>query len=711
MQKVLHLTDDFQPHTYEQWCETVEKQLKGAPFAKLVKKTIEGIDISPMYFQKDLDPLPHKNAFPGFSPYVRGVSPTGTICRSWLVAQEIVYPDPFVSNESLKNDLKRGQTAINLPLDWASKNALDPDQKSVVGVGTGGLSVTTYNDWQTALKDVPIDQIPIFIQGGDSGIAITSMLMAYAKSCDYQLSNISGWIGIDPLGMLAQTGSLTTSLPVLYDEIAELCRWALTNTPKLKTISVSGLPYHNSGGTAVCETAFMIATAVEYIKAMLSRGLHIDDICQSMTFQFAIGSNFFIEIAKLRSARLVWETIVKAFGGNEISQKMFVHARTSSYNKTKTDPYVNMLRVTTEAFSAISGGCDSLHVEPFDALLGLPTAFSRRIARNVQIVLRDESHFKHPVDPAGGSWYVEHVTAQLAKKIWEQFQDIEKNGGMLASLKKEQVQNHLKAKADERLKNIASRKTVFVGTNKYPNLTEKTPKVNVPDMKAVAKSRAIKVGQFKQTRNSDELIASLEQFQTKRKQKESGWFESAIQTAALGASLAEMTHAMRDKSEISVQVKPLHLHRLAEPFETLRYRTQEYTRKTGKTPAVFLANMGPIPQHKARADFSTSFMQLAAFNILENKGFQDIDEAVSAFKASNARIVVICSTDDTYPDIVPELTRQIKGLSPDNIIIVAGYPKDYIDAFKEAGVNDFIHLKSNALAFLENLQKQMGVIS
>ena len=711
MQKELHLTDDFQQHTYEQWCDTVESQLKGAPFAKLIKKTIEGIDISPMYFQKDLDKLPLKNAFPGFSPYVRGVSPTGAACRSWLVAQEIVYPDPFVTNEALKKDLQRGQTAINIPLDWASKNALDPDQESVVGVGAGGLSVTTYDDWKMALNGLSIDQIPLMIQGGDSGIAITAMLMAYAKSCNYQISNLQGWIGIDPLGMLAQTGALTTSLPVIYDEMAELTRWAHQNAPQLKTISISGVPYHNSGGTAVCETSMMISTAVEYIKAMLSRGLPIDDICQSMVFQLAIGSDFFMEIAKLRAARLVWEKIVTAFGGNEQSRKMAAHARTSSYNKTQTDPYVNMLRVTTEAFSAISGGCDSLHVEPFDALLGLPTAFSRRIARNVQIVLRDESHFKHPVDPAGGSWYVENLTAQLAKKIWEYFQTIEKNGGMLASLESEQIQNHLKAKAEERLKNISSRKTVFVGTNKYPNLTEKKPHVNVPDMKAVAKSRLIKVGQFKKARQTDDLIESLENFQSVRKQKDSGWFDDAIQAAALGASLAEITRAMRQKSEPSVQVKPLHLHRLAEPFEKLRYRTQEYAKKTGNTPKIFLANMGPIPQHKPRADFSTSFFQLAAFVILENKGFQSIDDAVSAFKDSNARIVVICSTDMTYPDLVPELAQKIKSISTDNIVIVAGYPKDYIDAFKKAGVDDFIHLKSNALSFLENLQQQMGVTS
>ncbi|ETR72083.1 MAG: Methylmalonyl-CoA mutase small subunit [Candidatus Magnetoglobus multicellularis str. Araruama] len=418
-----------------------------------------------------------------------------------------------------------------------------------------------------------------------------------------------------------------------------------------------------------------------------------------------------MEMARLRAARLVWEKIVSAFKGNKQSQQMTIHARTSTYNKTKTDPYVNMLRVTTEAFSAICGGCDSLHVEPFDSLLGLPTAFSRRIARNVQIVLRDESHFKHPIDPSGGAWYVENLTNQLAQKIWKQFQDIEKNGGMTASLEKEMVQNHLKEKADERLKNISSRKTVIVGTNKYPNLTEKPPQVNVPDMKAVAKSRSIKVGQFKDRRNTDDLMASVEAVCKARNEQSSEWFSQVIQAAGTGASLAEITQALRVSGKPSVQIKPVNIHRLAEPFENLRYRTQNYAHKTGKAPAVFLVNMGPIPQHKARADYSTNFFQLAAFDVLENKGFQNIDDAVTAFQNSNARIAVICSTDDTYPDLVPELAQKIKALSAQNIVIVAGYPKAHIQRFQEAGVDDFIHIKSNALTFLENMQQQMGVIS
>jgi len=705
------ITDDFHPHTYEQWCETVEKQLKGAPFARLVKKTIEGIDIAPMYFQKDIDALPHKDAFPGFSPFVRGCSSTGAVCRSWLVAQEIVYPDPFLTNEALKYDIQRGQTAVNIPLDQATQKALDPDMKHATGVGVSGMSVTSYADWAMALKDVPIHQLPIFIQAGDSGIAITAMLMAYAQSQNHTFSDITGWIGVDPIGFLAQTGQNTASLQCLYDEMTELTQWAKTNAPQFKTISVSGIPYHNSGGTAVCEIAYVIATAVEYIRALLKRDLTIDDICQSIVFQLAIGSDFFMEIAKLRAARLVWEKVVSAFDGHGNSQKMNIHARTSSYNKTKTDPYVNMLRVTTEAFSAISGGCNSLHVEPFDAVLGLPTAFSRRIARNVQIVLRDESHFKYPVDPAGGSWYVEHLTMELAQKIWSKFQDIEKSGGMLAALEKGLVQDHLITKAEERLKNASSRKTVFVGTNKYPNLMEKSPKMNVPDMKAVAKSRAIKVGQFKQTRKNDVCRNACKDLQGAKKENKRGWFLNAIQAASAGASLAEMTQHMRDLSEKSIEISPIHQHRAAEAFEKLRNATQVYIQQGGKAPSVFLVNMGPIPQHKARADFSTSFFQLAAFDILENKGFQSIDEAIDAFKAAHAQIAVICSTDDTYPDLVPELTRRIKAISAENLVIVAGYPKNFIESFKAAGVDDFIHLKSNALTFLENMQKQMGVIS
>ena len=711
MQKELTLHDDFPPHSYEQWCESVEKQLKGAPFARLIKKTIEGIDISPMYFSKDSETLPQKNAMPGFSPYVRGCKATGQVCSSWHVAQEIVYPDPFLTNEALSNDLKKGQTAINIPLDLASKQCIDPDMENASGVGLGGLSVTTYADWAMALKDIDLNKIPLFVQAGDSGIAITALLLAYTSSQNITQKNLSGWIGVDPLGLLSTTGKLTAPLSSIYDEMAILTKWTSQNTPQLRSISPSGIPYHNSGGSAVCESAFVMATAVEYIRALLERDLNIDTICQSMVFQLAIGSDFFMEMSKLRAIRLVWEKIVSAFGGNKTSQKMQIHVRTSSYNKTKTDPYVNMLRVTTEAFSAISGGCDSLHVEPFDALLGLPTAFSRRIARNLQIVLRDESHFKYPVDPAGGSWYVENLTDELAKKIWEQFQNIEKNGGMFAALEKGIVQEHLKDKAKERLKNLSSRKTVFVGTNKYPNLTEKEPHVNVPNMKSVAKSRAIKVNQFKTNRDIGELNSKLNNFKTVSNENQKDCFPMAIEAAGSGASIAELTAALRKSSEKTVQVEAVNIHRAAEPFENLRYRTQNFSKKVGKTPGIFLANMGPIPQHKARADFSTGFFELAAFDVLGNNGFQTIDDAVSAFEKSNSKVAVICSTDATYPEIVPDLTKAIKKISTDNIVILAGYPKDHIQAFQEAGVDDFIHLRTNALEFLENLQQKMGVTS
>jgi methylmalonyl-CoA mutase len=712
MQKKLTLHDDFPPHSYQQWCESVEKQLKGKPFERLIKKSIEGIDISPMYFPKDTDELAQTNALPGFSPYVRGCQPTGSICHSWLVAQEIKYPDPFVTNEALKNDLQRGQTAINIPLDMASKRGLDdPDSENVSQVGLGGMSLSTYDDWAMALKNFDLAQIPILVHAGDSGLAIAALLMAFIQTQNIDPKNVSGWIGVDPLGILAQTGNLSSPLSVFYDEMHELLQWTSSNAPKLRTISPSGLPYHNSGGSAVCESAYVIATSVEYIRALLNRDMDIDNICQSIAFQLSIGSDFFMEMAKLRAIRLVWEKIVHAFGGNDNSQKMVIHARTSSYNKTKTDPYVNMLRVTTEAFSAICGGCDSLHVEPFDALLGLPTAFSRRIARNLQIVLRDESHFKHPVDPAGGSWYVERLTYELAQKIWEEFQHIEKNGGMFESLKKGIIQNNLKAKASERLKNISFRKTVFVGTNKYPNLKEVPVRANVPDMKAVAKSRSIKVSQFKQKRDTEKLQSSLNTLQAAIAKKQKGYFFQAIEAAASGASLAEIISVIRTVSDNTIQVEPVQQHRAAERFENLRYSTQNFALKQGQTPIIFLANMGPIPQHKARADFSTGFFELAAFDVQGNKGFQTIDEAVAAFKASDAQIAVICSTDDTYPDIVPGLARSIKQLSNKNIVIVAGYPKDHIQTFKDAGVDDFIHLKTDALAFLENLQQQMGVTS
>ena len=442
--------------------------------------------------------------------------------------------------------------------------------------------------------------------------------------------------GVDPLGKLV-AGKLEQSLVEAFDALA-----------KADAIAVNTRVYHNAGGNAVQELAFGLATGVEYLRQAEARGVSVEQAAAKITFGFSMGADFFMGIAKLRAARLLWSRIIAASGGSEAAQKLRVHASTSLWNKSKLDPYVNMLRNTTEAFSAVAGGADSLFVGAFDEVVRTPDEFSRRIARNTQVILSEECHFDHVVDPAGGSYYVETLTNQVAETAWALFQQIEKLGGMLKALEAGVPQQQVKAVAAKKAEAIAQRRFSLIGVNVYANATEKP----------------------------------LEGAQEKYEHR-----------CTCGG------HKVNPH-----KVETLPIQRGAEPFENLRAAVSASDKRK-----VFLANMGPLRQHKARADFSTGFFQPGGFEVLENRGFQTVDEAAAAATASGAPVVVICSTDDTYPEIVPALAGKLKAANPATCIIVAGFPKDHIDAFKQAGVDEFIHIRANCFEVLRATATKLGI--
>jgi len=440
--------------------------------------------------------------------------------------------------------------------------------------------------------------------------------------------------GIDPLHKLVG-GKLDKSLEAAFGELA-----------KADAIAVNTRLYHNAGANAVQELAFAMATAVEYLRQNEARGVSVEQSASKLTFGFSMGADFFMAIAKLRAARLLWSRIVAASGGGEAAQKLRVHASTSLWNKSKLDPYVNMLRNTTEAFAAVAGGCESLFVGPFDEVVRKPDEFSERIARNTQVILSKECHFDHVVDPAGGSYYVETLTAQVAEAAWAVFQQIEKQGGMLKALQAGVPQAQIKAVAAKKAEAIAQRRLSIVGTNVYANATEKP----------------------------------LEG-------ADANW-------TPCGCGLGESMHP----------VETLSVKRGAEPFEQLRAAVGASDKKK-----VFLANMGPLRQHKARADFSTGFFQAGGFEVLENRGFQTVDEAAAAFAGSGALVTVICSTDDTYPEVVPALTQKLKAVNPKGLLVLAGFPKEHVEAFKAAGVDEFIHIRANCHDVLRGIATKLGI--
>ena len=696
---------EFPPTPYEEWRKVVDKFLKGAPFEKrLITKTYEDIDLQPMYRREDVAGLPHLDSLPGFAPYLRGTSPLGYVTQSWDVAQELPYATPAAFNEALRADMSRGQNAVNLVLDHPTLSGVDADQAEAAQVGKGGLSISSVADLARALDGVDLETTPIYIQASASALTFTALLAALVNQQGKSLAKVRGAVGMDPLSQLARDGHLSRDLDGIYGVMAQLTTWAVANAPQLQTITVQGHPYHNGGASTTQELAFALATAVEYIRAMQNRGLNIDDIAPRIRFSLSVGTNFFMEIARLRAARLLWAKIVKAFGGSDESQKMSLHARTSSWNQTVYDPHVNLLRATTEAFSSAVGGCDSLHISPFDELLRTPDEFSRRIARNTHTVLREESHITRTVDPAGGSWYVENLTDSVGRKAWALFQEIEKQGGMVKALEAGAPQKQVADTAAKRAANIAKRKDIFVGSNMYPNLKETRLEPEAVDFAARQAERAAALNQYRASANAGQKQAALDTLA-----QGGNKVEAAIQAALAGATLGEIAQAARADAKAGVTITPICAYRGAQAFETLREAAEAFVARTGQRPQVFLATMGPLTQHKGRADFSTAFLALGGIETIYPAGFETADEAADAALASGAPAVVICSTDPTYPELVPPLAQKLKQANPGLIVLLAGYPADHVEAFKAAGVDDFIHLAANCQSLLSTLQKKMGV--
>jgi methylmalonyl-CoA mutase len=577
-------------------------------------------------------------------------------------------------------------------------------------VGKGGLSIASAKDIEEALSGIDLEQTAIIVRAAAVGLPITALLAATTQRKGQQPSVLHGWIENDPLGWLARTGSLPTSLDHAYDEMAHLTAWAAENAPRLRTIAVHGHPYHNSGANLVQELAYALATGVTYLRAMSERGVSIDTAANHMMFGFSVGSTLFMEIAKLRAARMLWSRIVGAFGGSEEAQKMKIHVRTSLFNKTTYDPYVNMLRTTVEAFGGSIGGCESMHVSPFDEATQQPDEFSRRIARNTQLILQQECNFNRLVDPAGGSWYVEYMTDELGRRAWEQFQEVEKQGGIFAALQAGTPQAEIEKIAQARAKSLASRKDVLVGINMYPNLYEKKLAPHDVDYPAVHSERSSQVSQLRaQGSNAAEHTNALEKLSGMLDSSATERVNAAIAAANANATLGEITRTLRLKSGEAVSITPLNIHRGAAMFENLRKASEAYKGKQGTLPQVFLANMGPLVQHKARADFTTGFLEVGGFEMIRPSGFNTPEEAAKAAIDSGAGVVVICSTDDTYPDIVPSLTSAIKQAKPDTMILLAGYPQDHVESFQAAGVDDFIHLRADCYAMNVKLQQKIGV--
>ncbi len=540
-----------------------------------------------------------------------------------------------------------------------------------------------------------MDKLPVYITPGSCGLAPMAMFLNTYKAAGYSLADLKGGVLYDPIGKAVGKGSLCggKGICAYYDQMATMTKWAIANAPAFKTIGVSGLPYADSGASAFEEAGAMLATAVAYLRAMEERGISVEEAASHIRFTVSVGANLFLEIAKIRALRELWAIIAKECGGSEEAAKINLHACTSFWTLSKVDPWVNMLRGSAQAFSAIMGGVDSIDVLPFDTAVRMPDEFSRRIARNVPIILLGECNMDKVVDPAGGSWYIENLTDETSHKIWDVFRGIEKEGGIVKALQAGSVQKSVNATAAKRYEMADQRRQSIVGVNQYVNLDEK--KLEAPEAAACCcKGHG---------HCSDDVELPAVEMSV----------ESACAAAAAGHATCLINKALCAGVDCKcggpLEVEALPVRRLAERFESLLAKADAYVAAKGERPMVFFANMGPLRQHKARADFSRDFLRAGGLDVVYPAGFQTPEEAAKAAAESGCAVSVICSTDDTYPEIVPAYCAALKALKPDAMVALAGYPADHVEAFKEAGVDIFIHVRANCYNTVEAIQNKIGL--
>ncbi len=677
----LSLTE-FSDASPQEWRAAVEESLKGASFEKkLLTRTHEGITLQPIYTKADELATPLTGFWPGLAPFGRG---NRAIPSAPLVAQELPFGTPETFNAVAREELARGQNALAIQLDVASRRGVDPSEAETSEVAFCGLSLASLEDVSIALQDISPAQTPLFLWAGASALPMVSMIAAHS-------SEWRGGVLGDPLTEYARDGKLPMNLDDAFAEMAVCVKWSSDHGSRLRTVGVGASLWADAGASAVEELAFGLATGVAYLRKLSDRGISGEQVAKQMLFTYTLGSHVFLQIAKFRAARSLWSRVLESCGIPPTTAH--IHAKSSVFNKSRLDPHTNILRVTSEGVIGSLAGVESMHLSPFDDTIRLPETFSRRIARNIHTILAEECDFASTSDPAGGSWYVETLTAELAAKAWAIFQEIERRGGMLAALEEGYPQSLTTQVAESRLAAVSSRRDAQIGVNLFPNPAETPLEEPNQDAQAFHAERA----------------SAIEALRPHTHPKTSRSVEAVSSAFSAGATLGQICESLTRSQVNHPEIERVKVTRAATGFESLRAHANHFKKLNGQRPKVWLANFGSPKQHKIRADFAAGFLAAGGFAIHQGPGATSPEEAAKAASKSGAAIVVLCSTDDTYPELVPAFISSFRELQPKAKILLAGYPTDHISAFRSAGVDEFLHIRSNSLELLGQLQKFLGL--
>ena len=614
------LFSDFLPVSTEKWMEKITADLKGADFEKkLVWKTNEGFKVKPFYRQEDLQNLKTTEGLPGEFPYLRGTKKDNT----WFVRQDIKVDNAKDANAKALDVLMKGVDSIGFTIKAKDLSA----------------------DYiETLLNEICAECVELnFSTCQGHTVELAKLLVAYYQKKGYDLTKLQGSVNYDPMNKMMKKGKDVSDFVATAKELIE----TLAPLPLYRCINVNALTLNNAGAYISQELGYALAWGNEYLGKLTDAGLSVDEVAKRIKFNFGISSNYFMEIAKFRAGRMLWADIVKQYNPTcDCACKMKAHAETSTFNLTLFDAHVNLLRTQTEAMSAALAGVDSMTVTPFNKTYETPDDFSERIARNQQLLLKEESHFDKVVDPAAGSYYIENLTVAIAQQAWNIFLKVEEEGGFLSAVKEGRVQNDINESGKARHIAVSKRKEILLGTNQYPN--------------------------FNELSNGKRPVE---------------------QKCCCGGGDKEQS--------CEKTIETLNFDRAASEFEALRLQTEA----SGKRPKAFMLTIGNLAMRQARAQFSCNFLACAGYQVIDNLGFPTVDEGVEAAMKAGADIVVLCSSDDEYAEYA---VPAFKAVGDRAIFIVAGAP-ECMEDLKAAGIEHFIHVRVNVLDTLKEFNAKLGI--
>lgn len=610
---------EFKAPTRQEWLDKIQVDLKGADFNKrLVWRTNEGFSVPPFYLKEDVDKLQTPDSLPGEFPFVRGNKKDN---NEWYVRQTIVADDAAEANKKALDVLNRGVDSLNFVIQGDSVSA---------------------EFIETLLDGILCDIVEVsFNTCKRRTLRLAQILDAYFTAHGYDKAKITGSFDWDPMEKIVMRGKDVRPILALAPQLVE----AMKDYPRFRPISVNAVSLNNAGAYIVQELGYALAWGNEYLNQLVEAGVDADLAAQSIKFNLGVSENFFMELSKFRAARLLWAEIVKQYEPkNDLSCQMCVNAVTSKYNMTLFDSYVNLLRSQTESMSAALAGAHSIEVTPFDAAYETPNDFSERIARNQQLLLKEESHFDKVVDPGAGSYFIEELTTSLATEAWKIFLNVEENGGFLEAIQNGIVQDDINATNTKRHEAAAKRKEFLLGTNQFPNFTEKSE----------------------------------------------GKRPIGYMCGCCGSSNSEGS-----------PFKAIETTRLAADYEDLRIKVEN----SGHVPTAFMLTIGNLVMRQARAQFSCNFLACAGYKVIDNLGFNSVEEGVDAALAAKADIVVLCSSDDEYAEYAIPAFKYLDGRA---MFVVAGAPA-CMDDLKAAGIENFIHVRCNVLETLLSYNAKLGI--